>query len=53
MFLVRSENKKEHAMKLSYIVLLADDVAETVRFWRDVMRLPITYNDESIRAIRV
>jgi lactoylglutathione lyase len=35
-------------MKLSYIVLLSDDVPAAVRFWRDVMRLPLTYSDETI-----
>jgi lactoylglutathione lyase len=35
-------------MKLSYIVLLSDDVPGAVRFWRDVIRLPLTYSDETI-----
>ena len=35
-------------MKLSYVVLLSDDVPAEVRFWRDVMKLPLTYSDEAI-----
>jgi lactoylglutathione lyase len=35
-------------MKLAYVVLLSDDVPAAVRFWRDVMRLPLTYSDETI-----
>ncbi|MBO0780549.1 MAG: VOC family protein [Ktedonobacteraceae bacterium] len=35
-------------MKLSYVALLSDDVPAAVRFWRDVMRLPLTYSDETI-----
>src|SRR6059058_3653399 len=34
-------------MKLSYIVLLSDDVPAAIGFWRDVMRLPLTYYDET------
>ena len=33
-------------MKLNYVCLLAIDVPTTVRFWRDVMQLPLTYYDE-------
>ncbi|HLZ56703.1 MAG TPA: VOC family protein [Ktedonosporobacter sp.] len=34
-------------MKLSYLVLLSSDVPAAVRFWRDVMKLPLTYSDEA------
>lgn len=35
-------------MKLSYVVLLSEDVPASVHFWRDAMRLPLTYSDEAI-----
>ncbi|MEO7019956.1 MAG: VOC family protein [Ktedonobacteraceae bacterium] len=35
-------------MKLSYVVLLSDDIPAAIRFWRDVMNLPLTYSDEAI-----
>ncbi len=35
-------------MKPSFLVLVASDVSETVRFWRDVMQLVLTYHDETI-----
>ncbi len=35
-------------MKLNFICLLANDVAVTVRFWRDAMQLAMTYYDETI-----
>jgi lactoylglutathione lyase len=34
-------------MKLSYVVLLSDDIPAAISFWRDVMRLPLTYSDET------
>ena len=35
-------------MKLGYLVLLSDDVPAAVRFWRDVVQLPLTFSDETI-----
>ncbi len=35
-------------MKLNFVCLLASDVPTIVRFWRDVMQLPLTYYDEKI-----
>lgn len=35
-------------MKLSYMVLLSDDVPAAIRFWRDVVQLPLTFSDETI-----
>lgn len=35
-------------MKLSYVVLLSDNLPAAIRFWRDVMRLPLIYSDETI-----
>lgn len=35
-------------MKLNYVCLLAGNVPEVVRFWRDVMQLSLTYYDEKI-----
>src|SRR5215472_11963511 len=34
-------------MKLSYVVLLSDDVPAAVRFWQEVMQLPLTFRDET------
>jgi len=34
-------------MKLSYVVLLSDDVPAAVRFWQEVMRLPLTFRDDT------
>lgn len=34
-------------MKLSYLVLLAEDVPAAISFWRDTMKLPLTYSDET------
>jgi len=31
-------------MKLSYLVLLANDVPEAIHFWRDVMELPLIFD---------
>ena len=35
-------------MKLSYVVLLSDDIPAAMRFWRDVMELQLVYSDETI-----
>lgn len=35
-------------MKPSYLVLLAENVTTAISFWRDTMRLPLTYSDETI-----
>jgi lactoylglutathione lyase len=35
-------------MKLNFVCLLASDVPTVVRFWRDVVQLPLTYYDEQI-----
>lgn len=35
-------------MKLNFVCLLANDVPTIVRFWRDVMQLPLTFYDENI-----
>jgi len=35
-------------MKLTYILLLSGDIPAAVRFWRDVMRLPLTFSDEKV-----
>jgi lactoylglutathione lyase len=40
--------RKEYAMKLNFVCLLASDVPSIVGFWRDVMQLPLTYYDENI-----
>jgi lactoylglutathione lyase len=42
------EKQKELCMKLSYLVLLSDDVPAAIRFWRDVMELPLIYSDEAV-----
>jgi predicted enzyme related to lactoylglutathione lyase len=41
-------SKKEKAMKMNFVCLLASDVPAIVGFWRDVVQLPLTYYDEKI-----
>ncbi len=35
-------------MQLTYVCLLVGDFSAAVSFWRDVMRFPLVYQDESI-----
>jgi lactoylglutathione lyase len=43
-----SENKKEHVMKFSNVRLLVGDFPAAVKFWRDIMKLPMTFSDETM-----
>jgi lactoylglutathione lyase len=45
---ISSENEKEHVMKLISVRLLVGDFPAALRFWRDTMRLPMTYSDETM-----
>jgi lactoylglutathione lyase len=42
------ENKKEHSMKLNNIRLLVSDFPASLKFWRDIMALPMTFSEESM-----
>src|SRR5258708_12378180 len=43
-----SENEKEHIMKFMNVRLLVGDIAASIKFWRDVMGLQMTYGDEAM-----
>jgi lactoylglutathione lyase len=42
------KNKKEHSMELFGFRLLVSDFAAAVHFWRDLMKLPLSYQDETL-----
>jgi lactoylglutathione lyase len=43
-----TEEKDEHVMKFINVRLLVSDIPASIRFWRDIMRLHMTFGDETM-----
>jgi lactoylglutathione lyase len=43
-----NENNEEYVMKFINVRLLVGDMSASIRFWRDIMRLNMTFGDEAM-----